>query len=260
MRRIAVLAALVAAPALSSPALAAGELSAGAGIAYTKGDYGTGSETKILSLPFMARYDTDSWIFKATVPWLRVTGPSNVIPGVGRFSNKGSGKGRSGGEATESGFGDTVLSATYNAFYDRSSTLGLDLTTRLKLPTADENKGLGTGSTDVGFQGELYRTVDRITVFGVLGYTLYGDSDVVEQKNGFNYGIGASTKLDATNTVGASLDGRQRVVEGGAEQRELTFFLNHRIDRSRRIQAFFLVGLADGSPDVGLGVSALFSF
>ena len=248
-------------PALAAPAAFAadGELSAGAGIAYTKGDYGTGSETKILSLPFTARYDTDPWIFKATVPWLRITGPTDVVAGVGRVNN-GRGRNSRGGESTESGFGDTVLSATYNALYDRSTTLGIDLTGRLKLPTGDENKGLGTGSTDVGFQVDAYRTFDRLTVFGDVGYTFFGHSDVVDLKNAYNYGIGASTKLDAVNSVGLSLDGRQRVVDGGSPQRELTAFWNHRIDRARRVQAFFLVGLADGSPDVGLGASALFSF
>ena len=72
MRRlIAWLPALLIAPAVFA---ADGELSAGAGINYSKGDYGTGSETKILSIPFTARYDTDPWIFTLTQPYVRVTG------------------------------------------------------------------------------------------------------------------------------------------------------------------------------------------
>lgn len=257
MRWLAVLPALLAAQAAFG---ADGELSAGAGIAYTKGDYGTGSETKILSLPFLARYESAPWLFKATVPWLRITGPANVIPGVGKFNNRGQGRGRQGGEATESGLGDTVLSATYTAQYDPRTTQGVDLTGKLKLPTADENRGLGTGSTDFGFQADAYRTFDRLTAFGGLGYTFFGKSDVVELKNGFNYGVGVSTRLDATDSVGVSLDGRQAIVDGGSPQRELTAFWNRRVDKARRLQAWFLLGLADGSPDVGLGASALLSF
>jgi hypothetical protein len=250
MRRIAVLLAL-AAPAVFA---AEGELSAGAGIAYTKGDYGTGSETRILSLPFLARYESAPWLFKASVPYLRITGEGDVIPGVGK-----TGRGRRG-ERTESGLGDTALSATYTAQYDPRTTQGIDLTGKLKLPTADENKGLGTGSTDFGFQADVYRTFDRLTAFGALGYTFFGKSDVVELKNGFNAGVGVSTRLDATDSVGVSLDGRQAVVEGGSPQRELTAFWNRRVDKARRLQAWFLLGLADGSPDAGLGVSALLSF
>lgn len=251
MRAIAVIPALL----LASAAFAAdGELSAGAGIDYSKGDYGTGSETKILSIPFMARYDLDPWKFKLTVPYLRITGPGNVIPGVGRTNRS------QGGERTESGIGDTVFAGTFGGLYSKESQFGLDLTAKLKLPTGDENRGLGTGSTDETFQVEPYKAIGGLTVFGTLGYTFFGHSDVVELKNGYLVEIGASTKLDATDSVGASLYGRQRVVEGGSPQRELTVFWNRRVAKAQRLQAYFLVGLADGSPDVELGASALFSF
>src|SRR5205814_1651041 len=137
MRSLVVLPALL----LASAAIAAdGELSAGAGIDYSKGDYGTGSETKILAIPFMARYDLDPWKLKLTVPYLRITGPGNVIPGIGR-TNRGA-----RGETTESGIGDTVIAGTYGGLADRQSQSGIDFTAKLKLPTGDEQRGLGTGS------------------------------------------------------------------------------------------------------------------
>jgi len=240
---------------LASAAFAAeGELSAGAGIDYSRGDYGTGSDTKILSIPFMARYDVDPWKFRLTVPYLRVTGPGNVIPGIGR-DNRGQ---RS--ETTESGIGDTTLAATYGALYEPRSNFGLDLTAKLKLPTGDENRGLGTGSVDETLEAALYKTVDRLMLFGAFGYTFFGHSDVVELQNAAHAEVGASTKISATDSVGASLYGRQRVVEGGAPRRELTFFWNRHVAKAQRLQAYFLIGLADGSPDVGIGASALFSF
>lgn len=251
MRVLAVLPALLAASAVFA---ADGELSAGAGIDYSKGNYGTGSETKILSIPFMARYDSDPWKLKATIPYLRVTGQGDVIPGVGR-----TGRGQRG-ETTESGIGDAVLAATYAALYEPKAQFGLDLTAKLKLPTGDEHRGLGTGSVDETLQGELYKSLDRLTVFGTFGYTFFGHSDVVELRNAAHAEVGASTPLNATDSIGASLYGRQRVVEGGEPQRELTFFWNRRVAKARRFQAYFLLGLADGSPDVGIGASALFSF
>lgn len=252
MRRgLAWLPALLIAPAVFA---ADGELSAGAGVDYSEGNYGTGSETKILSIPFMARYDRDPWKLKLTVPYLRVSGEGDVIPGIGQTN-----RGRRG-ETTESGIGDTVLAATYGALYDAGSQFGLDLTAKLKLPTGDEQRGLGTGSVDQTAQVELYKSIDRLTAFGTVGYTNFGDSDVVELKNAFHYELGALTRLNQIDSVGASLYGRQRVVEGGEPQRELTMFWNRRVAKAQRLQAYFLVGLADGSPDVGLGVSALLSF
>ena len=250
MRAVAVLPALL----LASAAFAQGELSAGAGIDYSEGSYGTGSDTEILAIPFMARYDFDRWKLKLTIPYLRVTGEGDVIPGIGK-TNRGQ-----RGRTTESGIGDTVASATYGALYDRQSQLGLDLTAKLKLPTGDEQRGLGTGSFDQTLQGELFKTIDRLTVFGALGYTRFGDSDVVDLKNAWHYEVGASHPISATDSVGGTLYGRQRVVEGGSPQRELMAFWNRRVAKAHRLQAYFLLGLADGSPDVGIGASAMFSF
>ena len=98
------------------------------------------------------RYDVGAWTYRATLPLIEVDGPVTVIPGVGPVS-EGAAPSR-----TETGLGDIVLSATYNAYYDRASTLGLDFTGKVKLPTADEDKGLGTGETDFAFLVDVYKT------------------------------------------------------------------------------------------------------
>ncbi|HEY3077161.1 MAG TPA: transporter [Burkholderiales bacterium] len=237
-----------------------GEFSAGAGVNYSTGKYGTSTQTKILSIPFSARYETELWSFKLTVPYLRVTSPANVIPGVGRFDSSGRPRRRAAGTTSESGLGDTVASATYNAYYDAATERGLDLTGRVKLPTAEAEKGLGTGSTDESVQLDVYQAFDRLTLFADVGYTFFGHSDFVRLDNAFNAGIGASNKVSATDSVGASLDARQRVTPDGAPQRELSVFWNHRTDSATRMQAYVLVGLAKGSPDRGLGLSLLRAF
>jgi hypothetical protein len=247
--------------AVSFSVAADGEFSIGAGVNYSTGKYGTSSETKIVSIPFSGRYDTDLWTFKLTVPYLSVTGPANVVPGVGRIDSSGRPKRRTfAGTTTESGVGDTVASATYNAYYDSTTKRGLDLTGRVKLPTAAADKGLGTGSTDESVQVDTYQTFERLTLFADVGYTNFGHSDFVRLDNALNAGIGASNKFSSTDSIGASLDGRQRVTSGGAPQRELTVFWNRRTDHATRLQAYFLKGLANGSPAWGLGLSAAYAF
>jgi len=238
-----------------------GELSAGLGVNYSSGKYGTSADTRILSIPLSARYATDLWTLKLTVPYLSVTGPANVVPGVGRIDSSGRPRRRTfAGTTTESGLGDTVASATYKAYYDAATKRGLDLTGRLKLPTAEADKGLGTGSTDESVQVDVYQTFERLTLFADIGYTFFGHSDFVQLDNALNYGVGVSSKLTSTDSVGASLDGRQRVTPGGAEQRELTLFWSRRTERATRVQAYFLIGLANGSPDWGVGASLLYGF
>jgi hypothetical protein len=248
----------VLALSLARTALAAdGELALGTGLHYTTGTYGTSTTTSILTIPLTARYDREAWTFKAYVPYLEVNGDSNVIPGFGPVNGNGRGHRPAGEQTRASGLGDSTVSATYN-IYGRQS--GLGLTGKLKLATGDEHEGLGTGSNDVSFAVDAFQQIDRNTIFGVLGYTIFGDSPFGEPDNVVNMGVGASHRLDSGDSVGASLDLRQGGSPAPLPQRELTAFWNHRLDRSWRMQAYVLKGFADGSPDWGAGVSAAYAF
>src|SRR5215213_5837091 len=246
MRKLAALAALCM--AATSTHAQEGKLTLGGGLHYSEGNYGTSQETRITTLALTARYDVDPWTLRLTLPYLFVSGGETVVPGIGPV-------GRSRGSSSASGVGDIVASATYNAHYDRNSQFGIDLTGKVKLGTADRDEGLGTGENDFSFGAEIYKTIDRMTVFAGLGYTIFGDPPGLPLDNGFYYSVGASWKLPPRETVGLSLDGRQAVVPGGEQQRELVGFWTRALEAAWKVQAYFLVGLADGSPDWGAGVS-----
>lgn len=224
-------------------------LTLGAGLHHSSGDYGTGTTTRITTLAGTGRYETGPWVYKATVPYLEVSGESSVIPGVGRV------RGGAARSRSESGLGDIVLSATYAAYYDQASTLGIDLTGKLKLATADEDKGLGTGEHDAIFLVDLYRTFHRVTGFGGVGYHVLGSSPGVPLDNVWSATLGASYKLDERDSAGLILEGRQRVSAGASPQRELVGFFMRKLDSAWKAQAYALIGLADGSPDWGAGLS-----
>jgi hypothetical protein len=226
-----------------------GELRLGAGFHYSEGDYGSAIDTRITTLEATARYEIGRMVYRATVPWLSVKGDTGVIPGIGQASGAPV---RSG---SASGLGDIVLSAAYSAYYNPATTLGMDLTGKLKLPTADESKGLGTGEPDFAFLLDLYRTFDRVTGFGGVGYHVMGDSPGLPLENAWSANLGATYKLDARDSVGALLEGRQRVARGGSRTRELMGFWTHRLEGQWRSQVYGLIGLADGSPDWGFGLS-----
>jgi hypothetical protein len=224
-----------------------GPLTLGAGLHYSSGDYGTGSTTRITSLAGTARYERGPWTYRATVPYLEVEGENTVIPGVGAVGTRS-------GRRTESGLGDIVLGATYAAYSD--SKLGVDLTGKLKLATADEDKGLGTGEHDLAFLVDLYQTFHRVTAFGGVGYHILGDAPGQPLDNVWSANIGGSYKIDERDSAGVSLEGRQRVAPGASPQRELMGFFTRNLDRFWKAQAYALIGLADGSPDWGFGLSA----
>ncbi len=249
-----------------APALAAeqGVWGLGTGIHYSSGDYGTSSTTTILSVPFTARYDRRPWTLKGSIPYLMVDGPSTVVPGVGRVSNTN--PRRRGGAATAttdgsaSGIGDLVLSATYAAYYDRASQLGIDLTGKMKVATADEDEGLGTGENDYAAIVEAFKTLDRLTVFGGIGRHFLGSSNFIQLEDVWSYSLGASYRMDERNSVGLSYDWRDRVSPGASELSELTAFWGHQLDRVWKTQAYVLKGFSDGSPDWGAGLSVVRSF
>ena len=235
-----------------------GKWSVGAGVGYTSGDYGTTETTNILSVPFTLRYERERWTFKGTLPWYSISGSSAVVPELGA-ADRGNRRGGGAASSSTSGLGDASVSATYTALYDSRSRLGLDVTGKVKLPTGDESKGLSSGSTDFTLGGDLYKTIDRTTWFAGLSYTTFG-STTLQLDNALGYSLGASYRLDERDSVGLSLDGRTRVSAASGPQRELIGYWSRSFDRAWKLHTYGLVGLANGSPDFGLGASVLRAF
>jgi hypothetical protein len=248
--------ALALTGAASGPAFAADYdgLTLSGGLHYSDGNYGTPVSTQITALLFTGRYETPQWIFKASLPWLSISGGAGVIPGIGRL------RGTAAADSSASGPGDVVLSATHKTWHDAAQQAGLELTGRVKLATADEDEGLGTGEHDVGFQADAFKSFGRLTGFAGLGYTIFGDSPAFPLRNVFNVTLGASQRLDERDSVGFAYDGRDPVARGAAELSEITLFWSRRIDRAWRSHAYFLFGLEDGSPDWGAGLSLAYTF
>ena len=158
------------------------------------------------------------------------------------------------------GAGRFALSATYAAYYDRVAQHGVDVTGKLKLATADADQRLGTGEHDFGVHVEGYKTFGRLTAFAGVGYTLLGSTPAFPLNDVVSFSLGASYRLDERDSAGASYEEREAAASSAAPQREITAFYSRRIERGWRAQVYFLLGLADGSPDWGAGLSAAYSF
>lgn len=250
----------------------------GAGVDYTSGKYGTSQTTDITQVPVSFRYDTGDWSFKLTVPYINVTGPSNVIPGVGKVQNcnpKSRGHDRGpiqqllgcpGGttptttSGSASGLGDIVAAATYNAYRNDSTNFGIDLTGKVKFGTADVDKGLGTGKNDYSFEADLYKGYGAWTVFGGVGYTWLGSSQYIKLNNVVNTNAGASYKLDDSSSIGAYYDYRQKSADTGFSRSEVTGYYAYKLSTAWRFQAYATKGFTDGSPDWGVGASTVYAF
>lgn len=253
--RIAAIAALTAGLAMSGhSSFAKDGWRISTGVDYSSGDYGTTADTDITYIPITLKYRSGRWGFKATLPYIRVKGPSNVIPDVGQVGTTPTTR------KTESGIGDVILSGTYTLVSDSKTKTILDLTGKIKLPTADDKKGLGTGETDYYIQLDAYKIIGKTTPFATLGYKIYGDSNVYKLDNVFYVSLGFSHKLSSSTSTGLILDVRERSTPTGDPRRELTAFMTHKLDSNRKVQAYLVKGFSDGSPDWGVGATISIAF
>lgn len=259
-RRAKLLGLTCAALAAVAPcaALAAdGVTTLSAGADFTSGKYGKSEVTEIAAFLLSAKYESGRWAYRLTVPYLHISGPSNV---VGAGADAVVLPGEAGDRRSVSGLGDVVAGATYNLLGGGDAAYVLDLGAKLKLATADEAKGLGTGKTDVSVQADVLRPSGAFTPFATLGYRWYGDPAGTELKDAVFGSLGLAYAETATITLGAAYDFRQAIVAGGARVSELTLFMSHRLERDWKLQMYFLKGLADASPDAGVGAVLSYSF
>lgn len=258
---------------------ASAQLHIGAGAEFTSGKYGTAETTNQLYIPFTAKLESGRWTLKATVPYVVVSGPANVIGGGEDrvpISNSGSGSGGSGsggsgsggsgssggggssssdddGQRTASGLGDIVTSVSYALFDQPSTGIGLDIGGRVKFGTADVPERLGTGENDWSVQADLYKAFGGLTMFATLGYRWYGDPPGIELRDVPYWALGASYRLAGGSTIGAAYDHRSPIAPAGAAISEATVYWSKRFSREWRVQLYAIVGFSDGSPDAGAG-------
>ena len=254
--------AIFSASALTLPltawSVSEGKTSVATGFNYTTGSYGTSSTTNIVSIPVIGKYETESWEFKLMVPYLSMTTVGGVLPGFGNGSFKRNNMNLN--ITTQSGLGDMVASTTYFLDYGSDTTPGIDLTAKVKLPTADKNKGLGTGEVDYALQIDMYQRKGKLTIFGSLGRKFLGSSVDYVLNDIFYGSIGGGYKLAEKTSASVSLDAAQASSVYGANQLEASFSISHLIDKTKKAQAYVFKGLANGSPDIGYGALLTFMF
>jgi hypothetical protein len=238
----------------------------GIGADYSSGDYGSDTTTTIWSVPVSARYISGQWTWKASLPWLRVDGDARVLPGLGNVGNlnpraRTRGRGHEPVTLTDagsaSGVGDLRFSGTYA--FDTGTPLGIDLTANVKVATADEDKGLGTGANDYGLALDLYRKVGIATVFGGVGYTRLGESQFIDTNDVFNANVGAAWDV-GPGSLGASYDWRAAASDTADDRSEITGFYSLHSGDAAKWQFYATKGLSDGSPEWGAGVSMTYAF
>lgn len=272
-RRFRMNALCLASVVVAAPAVAMADgLRAEIGVDYSSGKYGGALRTDILAVPVGIGYVHKAMSFKLTIPWLRVSGPGNVVPGltpIVQDRRRGASKPEDFGEdavasgdvtsTTSSGWGDMVASGTYNVI-DDPAAWRVGLTGRVKIPTADESQNLGTGKTDYAAQVELERAFGRLSPFATIGYRWLGDTETLAFRNQPYFIVGVSYRISDALSADTSYYTSAPTLEGGSKVADVSAGLSYYITANLRLTAYVLKGLSDGSPDWGGGVRTRLSF
>ncbi|HKB56412.1 MAG TPA: hypothetical protein VKC51_02385 [Lacunisphaera sp.] len=220
------------------------------GFDYSRGDYGFTTNTEVFSTPLNLGYENHAWALSANFSYLRIKGPATVVAGSGTARPT---------SASESGLGDIYLGATYH-FGPVAEQTNLDATARVKLPTADEARGLGTGAADYYGELTLSHIFTSVTPFATAGYRVLGDTATYQLRNGVYASGGAHFRVSPTSIVTALLNWRQPIVQGSDSSFDATAMFTRDYNARWRVMAYATKGFTNASPDVGAGFQASYRF
>ncbi|MEJ2362219.1 MAG: hypothetical protein P8Z75_12455 [Gammaproteobacteria bacterium] len=225
------------------------------GLEYQSGDYGTGSTTNLWTVPvgvdyYQGRLSAGIYgsLMHAKSDGVIIT--SNTMGG--HMTSVSSSSTRS---TSVTGIGDVNLYASYRLATPNEDEISYHVTGRLKLGTADADKGLGTGQNDYAIEGGMLTTLQSMFVFANIGYQISGDSATINYHNVWYANGGALFPLNDRRSVGAMLEVSQAMTPGFDAPAQLTLFLNQSLADQRSLYFYLLLGLSNGSPDSGVGVN-----
>lgn len=220
------------------------------GTYLSTGDYGHQSNTDIQSVWVSVRHKTGRWTLKASSSYLHISGLSTVLP-----------NGETGGSVpvrrNRRGIGDLTLSAGNLVYYDKTANTGLTVRGKVKVPTADESKQLGTGEFDYTVEIAPFRKVGDNTLFGTLGHKFYGDTPTTDYRNVWLAKAGILHDFTPEHAAGLLGSFRQKSTATSHPRRELMAFHTYRISKQTKLQSFVMTGFTDASPDIAGGISLM---
>ena len=232
------------------------QLKVGAG--YDQGDFGTKDTTRSFYAPVTFRYLGERFDVGVTASLIYLDTDTSVVVVDGQPTQSDRQR-----RSKDAGFGDLYFKGRYFLVDDAgpdSLFPGLAPFVKIKAPTADAHKGLGTGEWDGGFGLEWDKRFREFFLLGDVSYTFMGSPPHQDFRDrpAFSIGIGRQFTPVIAGTV--MLDWRRSIVAGGDNAVELTGIVQYRLTPTVIVSPYAFVGLTDGSPDFGLGIEVSWKF
>jgi Putative MetA-pathway of phenol degradation len=237
---------------------------------FTTGKYGTDSRTDTLYIPASMRRLFDNGDLTLVIPYLTVTSNCGVTVVSGQPLHTGglcpstpSGSGTFPSRVTASGFGDVLLIGRYYLYTEVEPGImpSIMLKGRVKAPTADRDRGLGTGEWDEGAGLGLTKLIsNRFIALADVGYTIIGKPPGVDLRNQWSYDAGLGYYFLPSLLGSVNYEEARAIVSGFQNPRDIFASLSWRVAQNFRLNAGFEKGLTSGAPEYGFTVGARIQF
>ena len=222
------------------------------GFVYSRGDYGLTQDTTVVAVPVSYSYEADLWTWRLTAPWIMIDGPASVV-----------GDGGASGplrptDGNESGLGDSSISLSYKAATG-ADRVNVSVSGRVKFPTGDEDRGLGTGEVDYYTQMDFFRSYGSFTPFGTIGYRWLGDG-LYQLEDGMYASAGLLFTVAQGTSVGVSYEWREAIIVNGDDASEAALSVFHRFSDRINGNLSLTKGFTDASADIGMSAQISYTF
>ena len=232
-------------------------LSLSTSVDYSVGDYGTGKDTTLLYVPFTlgVRPFDHLWL-NLTIPYLYQTGQNIVLTGGGVAvkGKKSNGKlTQPATSTTESGLGDVLAKASLVVIEEKELIPEITPYFKVKFPTADKDRGLGTGEFDETLGVDVSKLlVGSLFGYVELAYTFIGEPPGTTLHNTFGWSVGAAYAIVQPFSVFAFLEGATAIAPGQDDPLDIRVGAEYRIIKALKLTGAVARGLSNGSPDWGV--------
>lgn len=217
------------------------------GFDYSVGKYGAATDTSVKSAPIEAKAQLGRLRLQASLPYVWIKGPGQIVGGVVVGSNDPS------AVAERSGLGDLSLGTAYRLTNEKGALPVIEFGATTKLPTAD--KTIGTGKADYSVNLAMFKSLgSQATLFGSVGYSWLGSPDAYRLNSGITAYGGLNLRPAAGVNLGASVSYREPVADGLKGQAAVSPYVTYRISQQLGLTGYTTVGLNNASPRVGAGV------
>jgi hypothetical protein len=258
MQRRVLIAALLLLATGTGSALAADEprWSLSTSFNYSVGDYGTGEDTELIYVPLtLGVRPIDRLTVSLTIPYIRQTTETVVVTGGGVAVRKDKKQllatsARGDVTSTEDGLGDILLKGQYVILEETAILPEISPYLKIKFPTADDSRGLGTGEFDETIGVDLSKTLfPNFVAYLALAYTFIGSPAGSDFDNSFGWSVGGAYQVARGFNVFAFLDGATAIASGQDDPLELRVGVDYRF--TQPLKAFLAItrGISDGSAD-----------